>query len=351
MPRWFLPLMLCAASVLAGCGGGGRDSARTSSTPNPTEELKVSASEWLTDFSRHTVPLSEFESGGPGKDGIPSIDNPMFTNVSGTTYLGPREPVIELVVNGEARAYPIQILIWHEIVNDELGSVPVAVTFCPLCNTALAFDRRAQGRELDFGTTGNLRNSDLVMYDRQSESWWQQFGGVAVVGRYAGTRLRQVPARIVAWSVFARRHPDGTVLARPLAHPTSQAELFLRPYGENPYPGYDDVSSPTVFPAEHADDTRLPAKERVVYVEVGSEAIAVPLSVLERREEMTVDVSGHELTVRLLGRVSSPLDSPDIGAGRSIATAEVTENGRPVPFDQPFWFAVAAFRQDVRVVR
>jgi len=107
----------------------------------------------------------------------PALDAPRFAPVFATTFIEPREPVIELTVGGETRAYPLQILIWHEIVNDELGWLPVAVTFCPLCNTAIAFDRRVEGRTLDFGTTGKLRHSDLVMYDRQTESWWQQFGG------------------------------------------------------------------------------------------------------------------------------------------------------------------------------
>jgi len=171
-------------------------------------------------------------------------------------------------VGGETRAYPLQILIWHEIVNDELGGVPVAVTFCPLCNTAIAFDRRVEGRTLDFGTTGKLRHSDLVMYDRQSESWWQQFGGEALVGRYTGTRLERLPARIVAWADFARSHPGARVLTRETG--------FDRAYGSNPYQSYDDIGSPPIFAVP--EDDRLPPKERVVYVERGKESVAVPYS-------------------------------------------------------------------------
>src|SRR5262249_15674884 len=197
-----------------------------------------------TDFCRHRVPLSEFQSGGPGKGGIPALDHPRFAPASSVDWLAFREPVIELTVGRDVRAYPLQILIWHEIVNDRVGGVPVTITFCPLCNTAIAFDRRVRGRTLSFGTTGNLRNSDLVMYDRQTESWWQQFGGEALVGDYAGTTLRQLPARIVAWRDFEHRHPHGLVLTRKTG--------FSRPYGENPYTGYDDVSSPPFFPAAHA---------------------------------------------------------------------------------------------------
>src|SRR5262249_21401586 len=196
------------------------------------------------------VPLPQFQAGGPGKDGIPALDHPRFAPASSIHWLALREPVIELAVGRDVRAYPLQILIWHEIVNDRLGGVPVAVTFCPLCNTAIAFDRSVQGRVLSFGTTGNLRNSDLVMYDRQSESWWQQVAGHALLGRYPGTALRQLPARIVAWREFARSYPHGLVLTRKTG--------FSRPYGQNPYGGYDDASSPPFFGAAHANDHRLP---------------------------------------------------------------------------------------------
>ncbi|MFN2467973.1 MAG: DUF3179 domain-containing protein, partial [Gaiellaceae bacterium] len=254
-----------------------------------------------------------------------------------------REPVIALTVAGETRAYPIQILTWHEIVNDEIGGVPVAVTFCPLCNTAIVFDRRVEGRTLDFGTTGKLRNSDLVMYDRQTESWWQQFGGKALAGRYTGTELRQLPARIVAWAEFRRGHPDGSVLSRDTGH--------SRPYGENPYQGYDDVGSSPIFPTENSDDDRLAPKERVVFVERRGDAVAIPYSTLERKRALTVVVGGDRLLVRWRPGVASPLDSSGIAEGRAVGAAEVRQNGRLVPFDEPFWFAVAAFRPEVRIVR
>jgi hypothetical protein len=298
---------------------------------------------WRTDFSRHTVPLSEFQSGGPGKDGIPALDHPRFAPVATTSYLKPQEPVIALTVRGESRAYPLQILTWHEIVNDRVRGVPVTVTFCPLCNTAIVFHRRVRGRVLDFGTTGNLRNSDLVMYDRQTESWWQQFGGEGVVGRYAGTRLRQLPARIVSWRSFSRAHPHGLVLSRSTGH--------SRPYGENPYTGYDDVQSPPFFPVKGQRDTRLPPKERVVFVQRGRAAVVVPFSVLARKRVVRIEVGGHRLVVRLTGKASSALDSSAISSGRSVGTAEVREHGRLVPFSEPFWFAVAAFRPRVVLAR
>jgi Protein of unknown function (DUF3179) len=341
-------LLLALALVAAGCGGGGTASPSTAAgggTKEADEGLQVPTAGWNTDFAKHTVPLDEFLSGGPGKDGIPAIEEPKFVSIAAANeWLAEREPVIELELDGVARAYPLQILIWHEIVNDTVSGTPVAVTFCPLCNTALVFDRRLDSRILDFGTTGNLRNSDLVMYDRQTETWWQQFGGQAIVGELAGKELRHVPARIVAWEDFAARHPDGEVLSRDTG--------FSRPYGQNPYTGYDDVDSGPFFGAANADDDRLPPKERVVYVERGGDAVAVPLSWLAQQKRVVVEVGGEQLEVLFTGTVSSALDSAGIAEGRQVPSADVTSlaTGDPVPFDQPFWFAVAAFRPDVRVV-
>jgi hypothetical protein len=350
----FVVLGVLFAFAAAGCGGGGQSEAEKlreierelATVPNPPGLGEAApppplTAGWKTDFSKHGVPLDEFMSGGPPKDGIPAIDNPRFMQVADVDFLEDREPVIELAVGGRVHAYPLQILVWHEIVNDRLGDVPVAVTFCPLCNTAIVFDRRIGGRTLDFGTTGNLRNSDLVMYDRQTESWWQQFGGAALVGELTGSRLQQLPARIVAWGDFRRAHPEATVLSRDTGH--------SRPYGRNPYAGYDSIDSPPFFPAKNADDDRLPPKERVVYVERGGEAVVVPFTVLTARRQLTVEVGGDELTVRWRPGTASALDQDSIADGRDVGSAEVIEDGRLVAFDQPFWFAVAAFRPDARI--
>jgi hypothetical protein len=334
------------AFVAAGCGGeGGSGAPGGEASGGARDELGVPTTGWDTDFSKHTVPLGEFLSGGPGKDGIPAIDAPTFVPVEeADEWLAEREPVIELALDDVARAYPLQILVWHEIVNDELADTPVAVTFCPLCNTAIVFDRRLDGRVLDFGTTGNLRHSDLVMYDRQTESWWQQFGGEAVVGELAGKELEQVPARIVAWEDFAARHPDAEVLSRDTGHP--------RDYGRNPYAGYDDVDTGPFFPAAGAGDERLLPKERVVFIELEGEAVAVPFSVLAKEQTLEVEVGGERLRLRWVPGVGSALDSSDIGDGREVGSAEVLSlaSGEAVPFDQPFWFAVASFRPDIRIV-
>jgi len=309
------------------------------------DELIFTTAGWTTDFRRHSVPLGEFASGGPGKDGIPAIDAPTFVSVPEVNFLEAREPVVQLELNGEARAYPLQILIWHEIANDTVGGMPVAVTFCPLCNTTIVFDRRLDGRVLDFGTTGNLRNSDLVMYDRQTESWWQQFGGEAVVGELAGQKLRMLPAAIVAWEEFRRTHSDGKVLSRNTG--------FSRSYGANPYSGYDSVDTPPFFAAANEDDDRLPPKERVVFIEREGEQVAIPFSALAETKEIAVEVGGEQLEVTWKPGTRSALDSGDIASGREVGTAVVrsAETGELVVFDLPFWFAVAAFAQDAEIVR
>jgi hypothetical protein len=344
----------------AGCGGGGDEGTQAPSdeelsqladeinkeVPNvglgEGSLLPGEASEWKTDFSKRLVPLEEFESGGPPKDGIPAIDNPRFHRVRDVDFLQDREPVVAVTVDGRSRAYPIEILMWHEIVNDTIGDVPVAVTFCPLCNTAIVFERRGDGRTLSFGTTGKLRDSDLVMYDRQTESWWQQFGGKALVGTLAGKTLRALPARIVAWEDFRRAHPSALVLNRDTG--------FARHYGLNPYVGYDRIDSSPLFAARNTDDDRLPPKERVVYVEVGKEAYAVPFTSLAEKRRIAIDTAAGELLVTWKPGVASALDTGVISSGRDVGAARVLLEGKPVVFSEPFWFAVAAFRPDIEIV-
>ena len=181
-------LALLVALVIVAVAGD--DEASRENAPargGNTEELQVDTSGWEPDFSKHSVPLSEFQSGGPPRDGIPPVDEPKPTSqADAEKWLAEREPVLAVEVGKDVRAYPIQILVWHEIVNDTLGGRPIAVTYCPLCNSSLVFDRRVGGRSLTFGTTGNLRRSDLVMWDRQTESWWQQLSADAVVGEQTG---------------------------------------------------------------------------------------------------------------------------------------------------------------------
>jgi hypothetical protein len=353
-------LVVLLVPAVAGCGGSGEpsDEEKLAEANAEVEELlekegplvglgeaspaPADAAEWDTDFSKRLVPLSEFQSGGPAKDGIPAIDRPHFTRADDVDWLEEREPVIEVEVGGETRAYPIQILTWHEIVNDEIRGTPVAVTFCPLCNTALVFDRRVDGEVLDFGTTGKLRESDLVMYDRQTESWWQQFGGRALVGELAGKELEHLPARMVAWGDFRSEHPSALVLDKETG--------FFREYGANPYAGYDSIDSPPIFATRNEDDDRLPPKERVVYVEVGDGAFAVPFASLAEERAIETETDAGELVVRWRPGVASALDGATVAGGRDVGAANVLLDGKPIPFSEPFWFAVAAFRPDIEIV-
>jgi hypothetical protein len=270
--------------------------------------------EWpKTDFARRSVDLSEIESGGPPKDGIPAIDRPRFVGArAARAWLHAKEPVIVLRLGREARAYPIQVLMFHEIVNDTVNGVPVAVTFCPLCNASMAFERRAGDRVLDFGTTGRLRLSDLVMYDRQTESWWQQFTGRGLVGHYAGSSLRRLPSEIVAFEDFAAAYPLGLVLSRETGH--------ARPYGNNPYPGYDRVDqAPFLFSSP--TDPRLPPMERVLSVSAAGMHRLYPLSLLEKHAVLNRELGDVAYVVLVKQGMASPLDSETIARGRPIPAA------------------------------
>ena len=286
------------------------------------ESVNVSTSGWKTDFSKHSVPLSEFRSGGPPRDGIPPIDKPQFVSqADADTWLGPDEPVIAVALEQPdgsvlARAYPLQIMVWHEIVNDTLGDTPVLATFCPLCYTAIAYDRRLEpdGAVYDFGTTGNLRHSDLVMWDRQTESWWQQLSGEAIVGELTGSRLTFLPAQILGWQAFKDAHPDGDVLSRETGH--------SRTYGANPYPGYDDVDSrPFLFDGD--TDSRLPAMERVVGVELDGKAVAYPFPALAEVRAIDDTIGTDNVVVFWTPGANSAVDARDIVEGRDIGQAGV----------------------------
>ena len=267
-----------------------------------------------TDFSRRTVDISEIERGGPPKDGIPPIDEPRFTSAGAAReWLDPREPVVVVKIGAHSRAYPIQILVWHEIVNDTLAGTPIVVTFCPLCNASLVFYRTVDDRVLDFGTTGLLRRSDLVMYDRQTESWWQQFTGEAIVGDYAGTALRELPAGIVAFEDFATAHEHGEVLSRD----TGQS----RDYGNNPYQGYDTMrTSPLAFNGIPQDD-RLPPMERVLAVRHGSLMRIYPFSEIRKRGIINDELGGAPVVVFGRAGTLSALDAREISRSRLVPSA------------------------------
>jgi hypothetical protein len=291
--------------------------------------------EWpKTDFTKHAVEFSEIISGGPPKDGIPSIDNPIFRQIAAMTSrdLTPAEPVIGLVVNGEARAYPLRILVWHEIVNDEIAGIPVTVTYCPLCNSAIVFDRRLDGRVLDFGTTGKLRNSDMVMYDRQTESWWQQFLGEGIVGEMTGKQLKMLPARLESFEKFRDRAPNGKVLV--------PNDPGMRAYGDNPYVAYDSASASFLFNGDLPG--YIAPMVRVVVVE--GKAWSMPML---RGKGTHRD--GDLLFTWSAGQ-NSALDADTVHQGRDVGNITVQRAGADVVYDVTFAFVYHVFHGGRRIV-
>ncbi|MCW9033171.1 MAG: DUF3179 domain-containing protein [Rhodospirillales bacterium] len=282
--------------------------------------------EWpKTDFTKTNIDLSEIQSGGPPKDGIPSIDKPEFISVD-KAKLTATEPVIGLVINGDARAYPLQVLTWHEIVNDTVGGTPATITYCPLCNAAIVFDRRlADGTVVDFGTTGKLRKSDLVMYDRQSESWWQQFSGEAIVGSRQGENLKMISARLESFELFKKRFPNGKVLV-----PNNR---FMRDYGRNPYVGYDSASVPFLYSGEMPEG--ISPMARVVVV--GNEAWSLALL----REKRTI--TAGDVVLKWSAGQTSALDSERIANGRDVGNVVVMKGGEEAVYHVTFAFVFHAF--------
>ena len=292
-------------------------------------QVQVWRGEWTrTDFTRASIDFREIISGGPPRDGIPPIDNPAFVGISeAAEWLEPAEPVLVVERGADVRAYPLQVLIWHEIVNDTVGGDPVVITFCPQCNSALVFDRRVDGRVLDFGTTGKLRNSDLVMWDRQTESWWQQLTGMGIVGAYTGTPLTFLPAPLVAFDTFRRAFPGGKVLSRETGH--------FRPYGVNPYVSYDSPENTQPFLMRARVDARLAATERVVALQRGSVARAYPYRRLEPLGVVNDRVGGEAVVVFFTAGTRSALDKRVIGESRHVGSGAVfarTLEGRELTF-------------------
>lgn len=290
--------------------------------------------EWPeTDFSRTSVgSWVEIMSGGPGKDGIPALSDPQFVTLDVQQGIEGREPVITVRVEGAlARAYPLRYLTWHEIANDRIGEVPVAVTFCPLCNSALVFDRRVGDRVLTFGVTGKLRNSDMVMYDRETQSWWQQALGLGIVGEMTGQRLTQVPSWLETYDSFVSANPDGLVMAEP---------AWSRPYGRNPYRGYDTSHRPFLYNGEMPPHGIAPL---VRVVRVGDRAWPLPrLAEAGQLEEDGV-------TLGWQAGQASALDSDKIAEGRDVGSVRVQDaQGRDLPHDVMFAFAFHAFWPDGR---
>jgi hypothetical protein len=350
---------------------------------NRSDQLRSLTMSWNTNWNRRSIEYSELLHGGPPRDGIPSIYQPQFESVQESSgWLKENEPVILIELNGDARSYPIQILIWHEIVNDVVGGIPIIVTFCPLCNAAIVFDRRINGDVYEFGTSGLLRNSDLVMYDRKTESLWQQLTGEAIVGDHTGDSLVFLPGRIVSFNDFKLTYPDGKVLSRKTG--------FRRDYGRNPYVGYDSIDqSPFLFTGE--TDDRLKPMERVVAVSLETQSdesfdVAYPFTLLTEKRVINDTISGTPIVVFHINGTSSALDRAAIADGKDIGSSGVFspivkgqkyqfekkgnnivdkktksvwnifghaikgplkgESLRAIPHADHFWFAWAAFKPD-----
>ena len=270
---------------------------------------------WRTDFSIKSVHLSEITQAAAKRDIIPPIDAPNFRPAARAADALPgNEPVAVLQVGDRVRAYPLRILTYHEIVNDELAAVPVAATYCPLCNTAIGFRRQVEGRTLRLGVSANLRASNLLMWDDATESWWQQSTGEAIVGSYTGRRLEFLPMAISSFDTFRESYPDGPVL--------TEETGYSRRYGSNPYVGYDSGDrKPFLFFGEL--DERLPATERVIVVTIGEEQVAYPFATLSELRVVHDRVGGEDIVVLFAPGTASALDSGTIAAARDVGAAGV----------------------------
>jgi hypothetical protein len=276
---------------------------------------EFSAGQWRTDVSKKSIDLAELRKGGPPKDGIPAIDRPRFDTIrEASSWLSPREPVLVVEQAGETRAYPLQILIWHELVNDRIGEAPILVSFCPLCNSAIVFDRRINGTVYDFGVSGMLRNSDMIMYDRQTDSLWQQITGEAIVGTLTGEKLKTIGSQTVPFETFARHFPGGKVLSRDTGH--------QRPYGQNPYAGYE-FGGRLLAPVNSRRPFRLPPLERIVVIPSDGGSKAYPFSMLRRRGAVRDQIRGRRFVIFFEEGMASVLDRERIANSREVGAVGV----------------------------
>ena len=285
-----------------------------------------------TDFSKTVVPLNEIKSDGPRRDTIPPIHDPQYADVSSYRDIGNLEPVISIDFDGDRRAYPLRILLWHEIVNDVVGGIPVLISYCPLCNSGVVFDRRLDDETIVFGNTGRIRHFDMVMYDLGTESWWQQFTGEAIVGTLAGKKLKVLPARVESVEAF-RRNGGGKILV--------PKDPKFRPYGTSPFAGTDSARVPRDrYPYPIPDG--LQPFDRVVVV--GAEAWS--LKSLQQQKE----IRRGDLVLEWRPGQNSIHDTRRISAGRDVGNVivqrKIGNRMQDTPYDITFAFAFAAFVKD-----
>ena len=276
------------------------------------------------DLSNAVIPQEDILSGGPPRDGIPSIDQPKFIEPDGADYMKDDDEVISVTLGGETRAYPLRILVWHEVVNDELGGQPIAVTYCPLCGTAVVFSRTVGDRTLELGVSGLLFQSDVLLYDRQTESLWSQLEMASVAGPLVNSTLTWLPSQQLSWSAWLEKYPESKVL--------STETGFGRNYLGNAYANYKQ-SPKARFPVPSAR-TELGEKEWIVGVIVGGVARAFSIEVLTEK--------------RILrdGKVEVTYDPES-----QLAVAKHTESGEIIPILKAYWFAWQAFYPNTKLIR
>jgi len=299
----------------------------SASAQERTEDENWEYPEWKTNTSKRSIDLKDLISPGVPKDGIPSIDRPRFVTVrEAKAWLAADEPVVALQLNGVSRAYPLQILIWHEIVNDQIGRVPLVITFCSICNSSIVFNRKLDGRTLSFGLAGFVHGANMVMYDRETESWWQQFTGEAIVGDLTGKELSRLPSQIISFAEFSAAFPTGQVLSRQTG--------FRRDYGRNPHIRYDNIErSPSHFRGQR--DTRLIPMEKVIGVEVDGRARAYPYSITRARRVIYDQIGEQQIVVFHTEGTLSALDAEDMKRSREVGSTGVFDpvvDGRRLSF-------------------
>jgi hypothetical protein len=272
---------------------------------------------------KYIVDPNKILSGGPPKDGIPSIDNPKYVSVEeADEWIQDNELVLAIIYKGVKRVYPLQILVWHEIVNDKIVDDPVLITYCPLCGSGIAYERKINGEEVEFGTSGKLYNSNLVMYDRKTNSYWTQIDGLAIVGELTGTKLTPISIDTVVWRDWKAAHSDSEVL--------SQDTGFVRPYGTDPYGSYYEDSF-VWFPVE-AEDTRIHPKTVIFGIEVDGAYKAYKEDDLKELGTIDDVVNGVRINV----------ERDDAG----VVTITNLDTGDEIVKERDFWFAWYAFHPD-----
>lgn len=278
------------------------------------------------DLSGALIPVEDIHPGGPPRDGIPAIDQPRFIEAAAARFLRRDDPVVSVTVGDETRAYPLRILVWHEIVNDTIGDLAIAVTYCPLCGTAMVFERQQGERTLSFGVSGLLYQSDVLMYDRQTVSLWSQLASKAVAGPLKGRTLRWLPSEHMTWEAWRRRHPQGLVLSTDTGH--------RRDYAGTPYEGYEDTER-TMFPVpRHRNE--LSNKEWIAGIVFEGRANAYRVHSLPDGQWVDDTVGGTAIRVRYSRR------------DRHFA-AKLAADESPVPSVLAYWFAWQAFHPDTEL--